>query len=423
MNQKKHSPTAAEREQFPHWEQVFLDQLHRQILGFWLAHGTDRKHGGFVPWLDRAGNPDPKRNDPKSLVQQSRMVWSFSAAHNLDARRNYSAEAKRGLEFFEAAFWDKQNGGWFWSVNGDGTPRERQKHLYGQSFAIYALAEYGRAFNDRKAVARALETFRLIDAKAHDPRGGYREKFTADWQPDEKSTMISPPNTKSMNTHIHLLESYTALLRVSKDPVVRERLEELLRLCIERITTQEGYSILFFDHDWKPRDGICSYGHDVELAWLMLEATEVLGRPNDPRVVEHARALVDHTLQYGYDAERGGIFYEGPYHGAATDRRKDWWPQAEALVGFLAIYQQTRDQKYWLAFEQTADWCVKYQADTDPSLRSGGEWFATVEPDGKPRDGAKVHPWKAAYHHGRACIEVASRLKEMQTTGVKTLNR
>lgn len=402
--------TAEQRQVYQQLEAVFRDQLHRQILGFWLAHGIDRRHGGYQPWLDRAGNPDPAGNAPKSLVQQSRMIWTFSAAYALEARWEYPAAAWQGQKFFGEKFWDTKHGGWFWSVHVDGSPRERFKHLYGQSFAIYALAEYGRAFRDPRAIACAMQGFRLVEENAHDAgRRGYRERFTEDWQVEESNDPIGPPHTKSMNTHIHLLESFTTLYRATRDPTVRQRLEELLRLCTEIITTPEGYSVDFFDRDWNSIPGGTSYGHNVEVAWLMLDAADALFWHDRKAVEARALALVDHALRYGYDSQHGGFFYYGPKQGAATDLRKEWWTQAEALVGLLACYQITRDPKYWQAFEKTAEWCLKRQADPEY-----GEWYASLDPDGTVRDSIKASPWKAAYHNGRACIELIRRLRDLQ---------
>ncbi len=101
-----------------------------------------------------------------------------------------------------------------------------------------------------------------------------------------------PTGYKDQNSSIHLLEALTELYAVWPDPLVRERLDEMLRLIRDVITTPKGNLVLFLQPDWTPvsfRDSSeavvlkhryvdhVSFGHDVETAYLMLEASHALG--------------------------------------------------------------------------------------------------------------------------------------------------
>jgi len=398
-------PTAAD---YIKWRGAFERNLKENILGFWLAHAPDRERGGFFGATDRKGTPDPLA--PRSLVVNSRLVWTFAAAKRTLGNEEYAATAKAAYSYLVANFRDSKYGGWFWSLSASGKVLDSHKHLYGQSFAIYGLAEYARTFGDKEALKLALDTFRLMDGKAHDAKnGGYLEPWTREWKPETKEHPIGPPDQKSTNTHLHLLESLTTLLVASGDTLVKTRLEELYGLFIAKIVDPSGYAHEYFSPDWTPVGAAeASYGHDMELAWLLQEAAAALGKPDDPAGVALSRALVAHSVKYGYDEARGGVFERGPAGQPALVRSKTWWAQAEALVGLLEGWELTRDEGYWRRFEQSADFVLKTVCDNE-----FGEWYPQFKADGTVDYDAKISPWKCPYHNGRACMEIIRRLGEM----------
>jgi mannobiose 2-epimerase len=394
----------------PDWPAEFQNVLQQNILKFWIDHAIDRESGGMIGWLDRQGNPIPPGT--KSLVQQARVVWTFSAAYERIPQPEYKEAATHTLKFLREKMWDAKHGGFYWLVDRDGHVVDDQKHLYGESFAIYALAEYARAFNDADARREALSLFQLIDQKAHDiTNGGYFEAFSTDWNLQIKNQMaIDLPGRKSMNTHIHLLESLTTLYKTTGNRQVRSRLEELLDICMNKILDpRQGYLRLYFNNDWKPAENsdISSYGHEIELSWLITESAEALGRSEFPSVKRATLALVTHALRDGFNRDSGGLYYEGPAQGPAKDKKMSWWVEAETLVGLLNAYQLTGQQEYRRRFEQQADYVLTHFVDSEY-----GEWFNQIEPDGKIT-GNKADAWKGPYHAGRACLEVMQRLESL----------
>jgi cellobiose epimerase len=394
------------------WSKEFQQVLQQNILQFWIDHAIDREYGGMIGWLGREGDPIPPGT--KSLVQQARVVWTFSAAYERYPEPGYKEVATHTLKFLREHMWDKEHNGFYWLVDRQGRVVNDQKHLYGESFAIYALAEYGRAFHDDSASHQALELFRLIDQKAHDnANGGYFEAFNADWSHQIKNQLaMGLPDRKSMNTHIHLLESLTALYKVTGDPKVMARVEELLNICLNKIAdTRQGYLRLYFSNDWKPAENsdTSSYGHDIELSWLITETAEALGRGHDPQVKRTSLALVDHALRDGFNKDSGGLYYEGPVQGPAKDRKMSWWVEAEALVGLLNAYQLTGKKIYRERFDQQADYVLLRFVD-----RQFGDWFNEIQPDGMIT-GDKTNEWKDPYHQSRACLEVIRRMESWDT--------
>ena len=86
-----------------------------------------------------------------------------------------------------------------------------------------------------------------------------------------------------------------------------------------------------------------SFGHDIETSWLLVEAAEVLCESGDPmdrllylECLGASRELAAAATE-GLTSE--GMTYEyDPASGYRKDDR-DWWVQAEAVVGYLNRWQ------------------------------------------------------------------------------------
>ena len=134
-----------------------------------------------------------------------------------------------------------------------------------------------------------------------------------------------------------------------------------------------------------------------------------------------AKRLVDHTLRYGLDTVRSGLYDQGYYlPGTDTvtivDDRKSWWSQAEGL-NTLAMYARLfpDDPRYATAFEQLWRYTQRYVMDS-----THGGWYVyglDTHPDA--RHAPKGHAWKGNYHTGRALM----RLREPAKIYAKTVGK
>jgi len=404
-----------------------LEQHFRgQVLSNWFPRCVDREHGGFYAEF----REDWTRADenPKTIVFQARQTWVCAqVAQRLPERAaEFRGYAQHGLKFLDATMWDAEHGGFFWGLdeNGKVTPRfGTEKHVYGISFGLYAAAACAATLHDARALDLTRRTFNWLEEHAHDAQhGGYHEALTRAGQPilapagaRQTGAIGARYGYKSMNSHIHLLESVTACYQAWPDPRVRARLEELLGIVRDRITVEPGCMNLFFTPDWRAVPDHDSFGHDVETAFLMIEAAEALGRPHDAKTLRIARSLVDHALEFGWDNKHGGFFDKGSAFGPAYGREKIWWTQAEGLNALLLMHELygKETDRYWRAFLQQWEFIQKFQTDA-----RHGEWFNTVSEDGHAKPGQhKGSIWKAAYHNGRALMFTAERLRRLAREG------
>jgi len=374
------------------------------ILPFWQGL-IDRENGGFYGEADFYGKIN--KDADKGCILNSRILWTFSSAFRLFKDESYLNCAHTAYKFLKESFLDKEYGGLYWLVDRNGQAVNTRKQFYNLAFGIYALSEYYLACGNKASLELAIDLFEKMEKYALDPvNGGYIEACSRDWSVIDDFRLsekeINCP--KSMNTNLHVLEAYTTLLYASADERVKKALSNLLRVSIEKIVNSEWHFDLFFDMEWKALSSDVSYGHDIEGSWLMYEAALAIG---DELLIGETRktalSIADVIFKKAIDLQSGG-FSEG-------SDRKEWWPQAEAVVGFYNAYEllKNEDSNKSKKFLETADsiwqFISKYFVDYE-----NGDWHNELDINNKPdKNQLKAGFWKCPYHNARACFEIVKR--------------
>ena len=416
-------------------KQEMQDVLQDNILRFWLDKMQDREHGGFYGRIDGSGVLHPEAE--KGAILNARILWSFSAAYRVLGNQEYLDAATRAKNYIIEHFIDKEYGGVYWSVDYMGNPLDTKKQFYAIGFVVYGLTEYVRATGDREALEYALDLYDCIEEHAFDhEHNGYIEACTREWGKiaDMRLSELDANYPKSQNTHLHIIEPYTNLLRCLKElhakescnyvpvlgsvlPVditvsiellakVQASLRNLIAIFTDYILNPQTHHLdLFFEMDWTRGAGrLESYGHDIECSWLMHEAALVL---DDQQVLAKVEDVVREVAKASEKGLRpdGSMIHEANLDTGHVDDDLHWWVQAENVVGWYNLWQYFGDEE---SLEKAVR-CWQYIKDNLVD-NINGEWYWSRHSDGTLNTvDDKAGFWKCPYHNSRMCLEIIER--------------
>jgi mannobiose 2-epimerase len=389
-------------------KQEAIREVKNNILPFWQSM-ADEENGGFYGETDFYGNPN--KTAAKGCILNSRILWTFSAAYRIFGDNTYKTTAQHARDFLSSAFLDKTHGGLYWLVDHSGKALDTRKQFYNLAFGIYALSEHYHATGDKSSLELALALFDAAEQYGLDSaKGGYIEACNREWQSIDDFRLSGKDLNcpKSMNTNLHVLEAYTTLSNVSGNERVRKSLEALLHITLDKIVNNDWHFNLFFDMDWHSLAKDISYGHDIEGSWLLYEAALAVGDENlVSKVKQTALAIAEIIYTTAIDRKNGGLC-SGCDEAGNNHAKKEWWPQAEAVVGFYNAYELSGEQKYFDVAESIWSYIKNHFVD-----RSHGEWHNELHLDNTPDTSMpKAGFWKCPYHNARACFEIVGRAGE-----------
>jgi len=398
--------------------------LKKNILDTWFPRIIDEENGGFYTQFNYKWELDSAY--PKMIVSQARDLWVASlAAQKYPDRSKFSEAAHHGFKFLKNRMWDEKYGGFYFILPTSEEKKESViKRAYGNAFAILGLSGYYSLTKNEEAKDLAIKAFRWMEENLYDSTyGGYYDKATrkgisyANKRSDGSVGLLEDIGTakyKDFNSTINILTAFPYLYRIWKDKTLEKRLTELFHIVRDTMTNDKGYLNTYFEKDWElislkdssdqyiknnySMDNI-SFGSNIETAFILLEAGDVLGL-NNKETHKTAKSLVDHTLQYGFDDNYAGIYYTG-YHfkgdpkPTVLEDRKSWWCQAEGLRSLLLhSYLYSNNDEYKTAFYRLWDYTKNYIIDQ----KYGGWYHNGIDVEGYDKKQQKASKWKSCFH-------------------------
>ena len=400
------------------FKQEVRENLVGNILPYWLKLKDPR--GGFYGEVKADGTV--LRDASRGVILNARIIWSFAAAYQVIPDKEYLLAAIHAKDWFLQHFCDHKYGGVYWSVAADGTREDTKKQLYAQGFAIYGLSELYKVTNDDEVLKAAVNIYRVVETYFADKEfGGYTEALARDFSPLENMSLSAHDINadKTMNSHLHILEAYANLYQVWPDAGLKKAVEALLDIIGTKVMNADGHLQLYFRKDWSVLPGGVSYGHDIETSWLALECAFAL---KDDSVVERVRPWALAMAHAGNEGllPDGSMRYERLLDGTYDDSRQ-WWVQAETVVGNLWLYgrflQGAKLPSSVMSSEVEASQPLQASLAAWAYIRDNlvdpidGEWWWAILPDGsKDLSQPKAGFWKCPYHNTRMCLQVMSLL-------------
>jgi N-acylglucosamine 2-epimerase len=324
----------------------------------------------------------------KAIWPQGRFAWLLATLYNtVEARPEWLELARHGIQFLRDHGFD-EDGRMFFLVDQQGQPLRKRRYVYSEAFTAMALAAYAKAAGDEEAADQAREVCRAFIRYTRTP--GLLEP---------KGVPGSRP-MKSIGPPMILLNLAQTIRDTVGDPDCEVWIEE----CIEEIRTyfvkpelevvmesvgMEGEVIDHFD------GRTLTPGHAIEAAWFILH--EARHRGGDADLLKLGTTMLDWMWRRGWDSEHGGLFYFRDLDDLPVQEywhdMKFWWSHCEAIIATLLAWRLTGDTKYQQWHGMVHDWSHAHFPDAEH-----GEWFGYLHRDGRISVPLKGNWWKGPFH-------------------------
>ncbi|MBN1950876.1 MAG: AGE family epimerase/isomerase [Bacteroidales bacterium] len=377
-----------------------LKQELENIMEFWRRYAISGER--FASQVSNEGKFS--FSEPLGSLYVSRILYGSSAAARTFPKTYYHQIAELAYRTLRNQL-SNPNGGYYWAADENGGVIHDPKHIsFVQAFALYGLSEY-YALTGESQVKR--EIYHQIDCIENRIKNvsdnSYLDGYDEEWNPLGEQS-------RSLGTHIHLLEAFTKFTEVTGDVIYRRNIENLLHILITRfISLQHGEIYHEFGADWERRPNENWAGHNFEVAWIVYKAARLTEKAD--LVTEAEKILItlcEKAIDLGFDQQYGGIINRF-LQGEAITTNKEWWPQAEAVIACMYSYHVSHNKKFLSYAIRILEYIDNTFAD-----HTYGEWFETVSREGMPLpEGMKLHLWKSMYHNVRYCIETINQLEAL----------
>lgn len=368
---------------------VYRAALLDDVIPFWLRHGWDQEHGGFLTALDRDG---AVVDTDKSIWFQGRGAWMFATLYNtIEPRPEWLEAARSGIEFLRRHGFDP-SGKMYFTVTRDGRPLRVRRYAYSESFAAIANAAYARATGDALAAADAARCFSAYLRYSFEPGLAPPKTFAAT-RPMRGlgPLMIAIVTAQELRTNLGDVtvngRSCTAWIDVCIAQIEHDFLKPEHQAVME-VVGLEGEILDHFD------GRTLNPGHAIEAAWFILHEGRLR---NDRRLVQLGATMLDWMWERGWDQAYGGLFYFRDLRGLPVQEywhdMKFWWPHCEAIIATRLAWTLTGEERYARWARQIHDW--SFQHFPDPEC---GEWYGYLHRDGGISTPLKGSLWKGPFH-------------------------
>lgn len=370
------------------------------LLNF--ARGSKIVSGGFG-YLDSDGKVDQSK--PLEAWINCRMTQSFGLATIVglaDARSYVQHGVNALLDLFE----DQEFGGFYNSVDGNGSPVNTEKLAYDQMFVLLAASTALKL-----DIPRARELFekidRLIDEKFWDS--------THDMMHNNFNRDFSILDTyHGINSNMHAVEALVAAFEVTGNTKFRDRAFAICKRAIDEFAKSHHWLLPeHFDAEWsveaeynkdRPADPFKPYGvtigHLFEWARLALQLKLISPADADLTWIDNgALAMYEVAKEFGWHADGSdGFIYTMDWQKKPVVSARMHWVAAEAVMTAFTLWHFTHEQKFMDDYEAWWSYIDRYVID-----KERGSW--RHELDANQNVVTQTWPGKPdIYHAFNACL-------------------
>ena len=383
----------------------YRDTLLNDVVPFWLRHGIDREHGGFITSLDRDGTII---DTDKSIWFQGRGAWTFASLYlTVERRPEWIDAARGGIEFMRYHAFSPE-GKMYFTVTREGRPLRMRRYVYSESFAAIANAAYARATGDARAAEDAQKCLAAFLRDSFEP-GRMEPKVSTTTRPmmGVGPLMIAITTAQEVRAHLGDVKVHGRTCTQWIDWSIARIERYFMKPEHEALMDVVGPNGEIIDH-FEGR--MLAPGDAMEGGWFILHEGKLR---SDQRLIKLGLTMIDWMWKRGWDEEFGGLFNFRDLRGLPiqeyTQDMKFWWPQCEAIIATNLAWQLTGDERYAHWHKQVHDW--SFQHFPDPEF---GEWYGYLHRDGRISTRLKGNMWKGPFHVPRM-LRICWKLLEAGT--------
>jgi len=360
------------------------------VIPFWLRHGVDREHGGFLSALAADGQIV---DTDKAVWIQGRGAWMFATLYNTVERRSEWLECSRSALEFLRRHCVGPAGKLYFRVTREGRPLRMRRYVYSECFAAIAAAAFSKATGEAQAADEAVRYFATYLHHSFDP-GVMPAKTDPANRPMKglAPLMIAIVTAQEVRRNLGDIAVHGARCSEWIDRSIAEIERDFYKPDLQALMEVVSPSGEVIDHF----DGrTLNPGHAIECAWFILHEARLRG--GDARLLQLGLDILDCMWLRGWDEEFGGLLYFTDLKKLPVEEywaeMKFWWPHNEAIIATLLAWKLTGAPKYAEWHRLVHDWAHRYFPDPQH-----GEWFGYLHRNGRVATRLKGNLWKGPFH-------------------------
>ncbi|MCI0997332.1 AGE family epimerase/isomerase [Pseudomonas corrugata] len=300
--------------------------FHEVIVPMWQGPGWNAELALPYESLDATHTPLPPQRYRAMACARQLYVFA-SLIGEVTGAEERAAALFRSLQ---RHFHDAEHGGWFYSIDPQGTPLDTGKDLYTHAFILFACAHYWGKVREPLVESVLNAALEVIARRFATGDGLYEAGLKRDW-----STLGSGP---LQNPLMHLAEAFLATLSVREDASTRQALLSLCDGMFKRFI--EPKLGVMMEKPLKAVDNWFEPGHQFEWYFLLASSPLLLGS----KLHAALEQSFGYTEQQGVNLQSGAVCAMlGPAPDAvARDTTQRIWAQAEYLRA-LTLRPESQD--------------------------------------------------------------------------------
>ena len=285
------------------------------IIPVWLGPGWNAHLSLPYEAVDASHTPLPPQR--YRAMACARQLFVFSSLIGHPSVTDAAPRAAALFRSLQRHFHDAEHGGWFYSIDPQGTPLDRRKDLYTHAFIIFACAHYWAKVREPLVESVLNAALNVVAERFADHDGLYEAVLEEDW-----TSLASGP---LQNPLMHLAEAFLATVEVREDSATLDALHRLADAMQRRFVDVEHGVMLE-----KPLDAVDNWyepGHQFEWFFLLDSSPHLRGSP-----LHHSLTTAfGHSERQGVETRNSAVVAMLHADGRIKDATQRIWAQAEYL--------------------------------------------------------------------------------------------